>query len=97
MSKIDRCRRNRQIVMISPRVREPLCKIAHLVVVNINESRDAVLALSGLVMDLLKSCAHQVTKGFRTALIGSRFDEAINFGHKNVVERHRYPLHQSPL
>jgi hypothetical protein len=98
MVEIHRGRGHHEIVMLAPCIGKALRQIANLVFVNIDEGSDTILALAGLVMNVVQTGPYEVSKGLRTALIAARLDEVADLGCQLIVQSYRNALHdKSPF
>jgi hypothetical protein len=88
---MQRCMRH--VVMIMKGMNEPLGEIASRMIIDVDQSGNAIATLAGVLLRLLHSGSGQVPDRLGPVLIAALCHDPIEVGHEIVVERNGDTLH----
>jgi hypothetical protein len=88
---MQRCMRH--VVMIVKSMNEPLGEIAGRMIIDVDESGNAIATLAGVLLRLLHSGSGQVPDRLGAVLVAALCHDPIEVGHEIVVESDSDTLH----
>jgi hypothetical protein len=93
MVEMDMQRGERQVVMLVEGIDQPFRQLARMVVVDIDQRRDAVRRAAAFRRRLAQPRSRQVADRFRAILVAAQRDQPVELDHEVVVEGDGHALH----